>query len=312
MTVKVSPLAFSRRYLKLLLTHGVIWLGLTICVVGLWRLLAGSKLQISLSLTSQLMVSALALGSTFLSAASWRYFLYGTSGALIPWRVAFAQNALVLMGKYVPGKVAGIAARVATNSTVARPAEVVLASVYEAAYSLIVSGLAGVSLYFVAINWKMSPLTVALGVLGTVVLPAVFSSTLFRSAALARRLGFNSFDEISPVRSHIHAGALYVWAQWGLLFALTAVVASSVAPSVELKVLASIAGSYGIAVAAGTLAVVFPGGIGPREGVFVWLASPQVGLDSAVALALLLRIVTVGIDLVGAAGYVFTRTKPAS
>jgi uncharacterized membrane protein YbhN (UPF0104 family) len=52
----------------------------------------------------------------------------------------------------------------------------------------------------------------------------------------------------------------------------------------------------------GVAAFVFPGGIGAREAAFVWMAGRVVGYDSALFIAVALRVAMTGIDLLAGAG----------
>jgi hypothetical protein len=88
---------------------------------------------------------------------------------------------------------------------------------------------------------------------------------------------------------------------------MVAAVAALLADAATLADYCRLAGSYGVAVIVGTAALLFPGGIGPREGAFVWMAGHAIGIERAFALALALRVATTLIDIVGALGYIYSR-----
>jgi hypothetical protein len=56
--------------------------------------------------------------------------------------------------------------------------------------------------------------------------------------------------------------------------------------------------AYAAGIAAGMLAILIPGGIGVREGVFVTLSQSALNMEEALAVAALLRLINVTIDLV--------------
>jgi uncharacterized membrane protein YbhN (UPF0104 family) len=61
-------------------------------------------------------------------------------------------------------------------------------------------------------------------------------------------------------------------------------------------------GAFAAAYAVGVVVILAPAGLGAREGVFVLLAEPVVGIPAAAALALLARLVHTVADLLLAAG----------
>src|SRR6185503_13157723 len=88
--------------------------------------------------------------STVAAAAAWRIILYGFSGRRIPFAEALAQLGLVLIGKYVPGKVSGIAARVLANRHTCPARIVVTATLFEWVGALGAAGLVGLCAYVAA------------------------------------------------------------------------------------------------------------------------------------------------------------------
>ena len=73
-------------------------------------------------------------------------------------------------------------------------------------------------------------------------------------------------------------------------------------PGSSWRDVAALGGAFALAYAAGVVVVLAPAGVGAREGVFVLLLSPLLGVADATAVALLARVVHTAADGVMAAG----------
>jgi hypothetical protein len=74
------------------------------------------------------------------------------------------------------------------------------------------------------------------------------------------------------------------------------------APGRQWSAVVGLGGAFAAAYAVGVVVILAPAGLGAREGVFVLLAEPVVGIPAAAALALLARLVHTVADLLLAAG----------
>jgi len=273
--------------------------GIVFCVLALRRMLVSQTVAIHFSPALLGMAILGGAVSTIAAAAAWREMLFAFSGQRIPFPEALAQLGLVLIGKYVPGKISGIAARVLANKHVCPARTVVTATLFEWLGALAAAALVGVCAYIAKESLHLT-LIVALAVA-----PIWWSSPLLVEWSLGRWKKLAHFSgavqvNVGAVRLALTLQVL----QWFGLIALIIAVARMVIGDNSAMDLLRVAGAYGIAVVVGQLIILFPGGIGPREGVFIWLASALVGTTGAVALALALRIATIGLDLVAALAYV--------
>jgi hypothetical protein len=81
------------------------------------------------------------------------------------------------------------------------------------------------------------------------------------------------------------------------------------APGLPWSDLVAFGGAFAAAYAVGVVVVLAPAGVGAREGVFVLLLSPVVGVGAATALALLARVVHSLADALMAAGWWFAARR---
>lgn len=241
----------------------------------------------------------LALTCVLLSALSWRAFLRGVTAHRIGVMESIGQVGLVLVGKYVPGKIVGIAARIAANVPPCSARSVTAATVIEQLGGLVAATGVGAIAWFA----DRALLAVPAGLAGAAL-------WLWSAPFMVRWLpsGWRGIDASTGLEAaSIRRGLAYQLLLWFALTALVVLLARTVATGAELRPLLQVAGAYGLAVVAGQLMVIFPGGIGPREGAFVLMASGSLGTPDALAVALILRIATTGIDLLAGLGYVVAR-----
>lgn len=206
---------------------------------------------------------------------------------------------MVLLGKYVPGKVAGIAARITANAGTIPARRTTLATAIEQAGGLVAAAMLGAATA-VAMH----------SVLGSVLLVAVLvvSGTLLPGRVIS--LLPNGKASQIPAMGMIARGFVLQLMQWSMLILLAAVMSKLVRPDLEAATLIALGGLYGLAVVAGQLAFVFPGGIGPREAAFAWLASAQLPLAEAFGIAFLLRVATTLIDLASLVAFLPRGSNP--
>ena len=279
--------------------------GIAFCLLALRKMLVNQSVAIHVSPGLAAMAVFAGAVATVAAAAAWRAMLFAFSGQRISFSEALAQLGLVLIGKYVPGKVSGIAARVVANKHLCPARTVVTATLFEWMGALAAAALVGVCAYVVNESLWLT------FIIALAALPVWWTSPLLIEWSLRRWKKLAHFSgavqiNIGAVRLAL---ALQV-VQWFGLIGLIIAVARMVIGAKSAMDLLCMAGAYGIAVVVGQLIVVFPGGIGPREGVFIWLVSASAGTAGAVALALALRIATISLDLVAALAYVVRHLGP--
>lgn len=271
----------------------LLWVGLVLCGYAIWRL-GGASLAAIGRLPPEIMVALVVMvsGVWMASVAAWRKYLQAYTGNLVAWRESFRQIGLLLVGKYIPGGVFGFVARLYDDDGAPR-ARLLAAGLVEQLVGAAISVLLGALCYAAA--WYRQPALLVLIVLLPllVVLGVDWLGVILRyGARLQRRI------PVLPPHSRpqlLIAALLSLLQQvcWALavgllvisLFGLDALAAMGVA------------GSFGLAVGVGVLVVISPGGIGVREGAMTALSGAWLGFESALLLAALLRLISVGLDL---------------
>lgn len=238
-------------------------------------------------------------------AGVWQFNLRLTMGQRISLLAAFRQIVMLLMGKYLPGKVWGVFARGGDASVLE---QVPASDSYAAAYlEQLISVHAGF-MFGLALLTLAYPAEVWIGIVFLFSLPSLVIVPKFHHRLLKWSSGlllkkYSSMLKIveSTVISVVDYGRLFLaylceWVVTGLMLVAVQLAITGVWPAGELFVL--LLGSYAIAMVVGFIAIFAPGGIGVREGVMVALLTPNLGFESATVLALAMRVVTVSADLV--------------
>lgn len=239
---------------------------------------------------------------------TWRHCLYAVSGRRISLHNAVVHTAFMLIGKYVPGKVWGIALRAVTSARYAlTPAMVMRGSLLE--FSLAIqSGLVmGLPVYFLHSRPTLLILTIALLVPASYLFYRHGLRLLTWLSRAVPRLGDRlpgALEGTDPgARAYFPALALFC-VQWAIICTIVLILLRVVDAAPSAGSLAPVAAAYPLSVLVGFAALFAPGGIGVREGAFVGLLVPFLPLKEAVDLALLLRAWNVSFDfVVGLAGY---------
>ena len=282
-------------------------LGVLIALYQFTRYYDPDSLRVRLGFEDLLFVG---IGSLFLglfAAALWSACLqpFTHQRSLLP--LAIINVSVLLAGKYLPGKVWGIAGRLALNKRYQIPASSVLAgSYYEiyvtTAYAIVTGGAmyALTVLQPVGTDWRYPT------VLGMLVI-AVALLLMFRnpllglnSLAWARKKLPEALQSSMPFKT---AAGIFLrlscyWIAFSAVFFTFVDVAGNHLSTVEGLILL---GAYMLGVSGGFLAVFAPGGIGVREGLFAVLGSTVLSPADVVEIALLLRLWTFAFELVYAA-----------
>jgi hypothetical protein len=260
------------------------------------------RLSIPLVITSL----ALVLLTYALLVESWRRMLAGWGPSL---RYLEAARIWVIssMGKYLPGKVWAIAGMAVLAerrgiSPGTATASAILLQVVSLGTGALLVGSTGVAL----LESHRPGSRFALGILMAASLAALVVVMSPLSGVLLRRLGHPPGERVSPRPAAVGFGIvanLLAWVGYGVaLWAL----ARGTLPGAELSLrdaIGSFAGSY----IAGLLFLLAPGGLGVREGVFVWMLQDRIGTANALVLAGVSRIGLTVADLLAALPFVFSR-----
>lgn len=270
-----------------------LWIGLLLCGYAIWKL-GRTSLAALHGLDAKMWVVLVAyMLFIWLSAVfAWRQYVFSFTAVVTEWRGAFRQIGLLLVGKYIPGGIFGFIARLYAPHGISR-GKLFVAGVVEQLVGAAMASFLGGICYASAYYSQPLLLVFALclppfAVTGVRVLSFVWG----RSEKINKRIPvFPTFSR----RPLLWAATASFMQQVGWI-ACVAILASSLFgldPSAALGV----AGSFGLAIGVGALVVVSPGGIGVREGAMAALASFWLGLEPALLLAAVLRLVSVSMDL---------------
>ena len=277
--------------------------GLVFCGLALWKLgpaVGDVARRIGPSLGVAVLF-ALAV-AWFLAIAAWRVFVRAFAGKCLPWPQAIRQSGLLLVGKYVPGGVFGFLARHQDATTEVVPRQAMVAGLYEQVLTVLTPSAAGGVVYLAARSSQPALLLLLL------LLPMALVVSLRMGGGLILRLpiGFVRGMALGSGWATARFRLLLTGEVWMLAATLVwlGVVAAVAYFGFQLGAYAAmgVAGAFGVAVGAGMLVVIAPGGIGAREAALVVLASAWITGPSAVLLALVLRLLSMLLDL--AAGLV--------
>ncbi|WP_162374023.1 lysylphosphatidylglycerol synthase domain-containing protein [Pseudoxanthomonas sangjuensis] len=223
-----------------------------------------------------------------LSAAAWQKYWFSFVSMRLPWAAAFRQLGLLLIGKYVPGGVFGFLARLYSGDGTTRARQLAAGLAEQMIGAGMAISLGG--LFYLATRLHHVAILLAIPVLPLLATGAIL---------LASKAG-NRFPRLSVmpgfhVRSLLVAAALCLIQQ--LLWSLLVGWLSWRLFDASCSIILGVVGSFGLAVGAGVLVLISPGGIGVREGAMVALSGEWLGLERALLLASLLRLASVGLDL---------------
>ena len=311
-TVSVAPrIALRRRWVAR--TTGAVSL---VAIVGVAWTLAGQLDEVRDSVAGRPLFAGMLLGApaygalTVLLAAAW-WWLLGTYERRPPLRVAYAIWARSQIAKYLPGNVLHYAGRqVLGRRENLGHANLVAASVLETGSTLAAAATISILVVSPALRGGAlppAPWVLFAAPLATLAAWPVIDRLLRRWSRTAPYVA--AWPALSPRRALALLGpslllhAAFLAGTGALLLGLLRVGWPAAEVSAP-RVLAS----YALAWLAGTLTPGAPGGLGVREAVLTLLLAPRLGPAHASALALSLRGLTVGGDLLTAlAGWLAAR-----
>ncbi len=229
----------------------------------------------------------------FISYA-WKYNIFVCTNKNISLRSSFSQISLVLVGKYIPGKIWGMYARSLNLRTQNISYSESLLGTYIEQLISVHSGLSfGLIAWLVAIEPVLVSPALILIILSILFSPLI-QNKVFRLAARFRKK--NTEDEIKIPSfelnriSYLKLFLLYLfeWVFVGLALIILYFALFDSPASYTLIFL--LMGCSAFAFVAGFFAVFAPGGIGVREGVIVALLAQHIPLADSVILVLTFRV----------------------
>lgn len=285
----------------------VLVLGVALCAAGLERLVAREAIALEWRALPLAAAVLAALATLLLGGCAWRALLRAASREVLGVREAIAQVGLLLIGKYVPGGITGVLARVAANAGRVPARAVLLATLLEQVGAVVIGAIVVGEL----LAWRFGGVGLALlslvsGFGGAVLL----GPALLRALAARSRHAREWLQRAAEVdRAALATGLAFQLGQWLALMALVVAIAAMALPGLDAARAERLAEGYAIAMLAGILALVFPGGIGPREATFAWCTAGVLGAEPALAIALAMRMATTATDLLGGLLYLGYRVR---
>lgn len=255
--------------------------------------------------------AAAMMGGAWCMMLAWRAILTDL-GAKMPLSAAARVHFVAQLGKYVPGAVWTFAAQVELGHDLAVPRRRSVTSYLVAVVVTIATGLAvaaaalplsspGVARHY---RWVV----IVIPVLALCVCPPVLRRVLDLAVTVTRR---------APLADHLTWRGLghalwWTLAGW-LLFGVQIWVLLADITGSGAHVLAAAIGGYALAFSASLLLVIFPNGIGAREVILIAALAPVVPHGTAVAIALVSRVIGTFADLAwGAVGLALRRSAHAA
>ncbi|HEU5303901.1 MAG TPA: lysylphosphatidylglycerol synthase domain-containing protein [Gemmatimonadales bacterium] len=294
-------MAQRRVWRALQFAAGVVLVGLAIRSVALnWQSLRAQPVTWQFS-PAWIMASVLAVFASYaVLIEAWRRVVL-SMGERLTVLTAARIWFLASLGKYVPGKVwavagaAVLAQRAGVDPTVAVAGAIVLQALALASGAAVVAVTARAA--FQAVGQGAVPLVIAvvvLSVLGVVMLgtqPALDRINRLLPASWPR------LRAIPPLMLGMAFSAnVIAWIGYGVALLL---LTRGLLPGVELS-LPQAVGVFTCSYLAGFIAVFAPGGLGPRESVFLLMLAGDIGLKPAAALALASRLLLTGTEVLPA------------
>jgi hypothetical protein len=230
-------------------------------------------------------------------------------------RLAFPQATriwfLASLGKYVPGKVWAVAgAAVLAQRAGVDPSVAVAGALVLQALAL-ASGATAVALTardaFQAVGPGMVPIAGAVIALAVAGIVALSSQPLLDRISRLLPSSLPRLRAVSPAMlGAAFVANFFAWVAYGvaLLF-----LAKGLLPEVHLS-LPQAVGVFTCSYLVGLIALFAPGGLGPRESVFLLMLAGDIGLKPAAALALASRLLLTGTEVLPAVPLLFRRGAP--
>lgn len=281
--------------------NALLLFGLVSCVLLLLRLVSNSHMAFRVQAPTIVAILFFYILAICTAAIMWRQLVQSSMAFSVSWRDTLVGIAALMLGKYVPGKVAGLAGRALTVGASRGMISASLIAVIEQGY--VVAGLiifaSLATLVFAAQSpmyevwiW-VSPIVLVVAVfgprIGTLCVISVLKRNQFVSDLVRLLGGLTPAVSLFLLTLSVIAAAAVCAPAW-FLSDILSIDTGAGGRSVLLA-------AYAVSIVAGMLALVLPGGIGAREGVFVLMTQSVLTLEVAIAAAALLRVINVMADL---------------
>lgn len=238
-----------------------------------------------------------------LSTYSWQRVVMLSSGIKLPFKDCFAQVALLLVGKYIPGKIWGLIARihhlkkfdVEVNSSIH-------ATYLEQLNSLHVGIVFGIACWLMALGHEWRWLFLVFGLSSLIIVPMCHKRIfryLFNITPFSWRSRLQIYAVIDmPVGDYLLIACLYFmeWLLSGIIAVSIFIVMIGIIPSFNLA--AMLIGSNAVALVTGFIALFAPAGIGVREIVNAEMLLSALTLAEITGFVILLRCWSVSTDII--------------
>ena len=304
----MGPVASRRIWRALQFIAGALVVGLAVRAVVLnWQSLRTQSIDWQLSPPWILASVAVVFACYAVLIEAWRRVVL-SMGERLPFLTAARIWFLASLGKYVPGKVWALAGAAVLAKRAGVDPSVAVAGAIILQVLALASGAAVVALTardaFQSLGQGAEPL------LGAVILLSVLGVATLTSQPVLDHIGRlvpASWPRLRAIRPVVVAGAFIAnvaaWSGYGLALLM---LARGLLPAMGLS-LSQAVGVFTCSYLIGFLALFAPGGLGPRESVFLLMLAGEIGLKPAAALALASRLLLTGTEVLPAIPLLFRR-----
>jgi len=274
-------------------------------------------LELSINFDARFLVAVVILQILywFLSTYCWQKVVSITTTVNLPFKDCFAQNALLLIGKYIPGKVWGLIIR--GHHLKKFGVEVhgsIRATYFEQLNSIHAGFVFGVLCWLIATEQRWLWLMMILGLSSLVIVPlwhGYIIRFLLNNVSEKWRSHLQKYAVIDmPVRDYLLMACLYQveWLLLGGVAIFIFIAMTGDIPSVYLSIL--LVGSNTVAMVVGFLALFAPAGIGVREVVNGGMLLNSLTVTEITGFVILLRCWSVSADImIGGLAIILGREK---
>ena len=243
---------------------------------------------------------------------SWRRMLQGF-GPTLRWLEAARIWVLSSMGKYLPGKVWAIAGMALMAQRRGVPpwtasASAVLLQVVSIGTGALLVGATGIGSLEAHRPGSRVALFLIMGMSVAALLLVSWSPLATR---LLRWTRLEVTGRATPKPAAVAFGIAANLAAWILYGVALWLLARGVLPAADLPI-AEAVGAFAGSYIAGLLFLLAPGGLGVREGVFMWMLQDRLGPANALALAAVSRLGMTLADVLAALPFALSRPQPAN
>ncbi|WP_066258547.1 lysylphosphatidylglycerol synthase transmembrane domain-containing protein [Hydrogenophaga flava] len=256
------------------------------------------------------------LTSVPLIALMWQLLLRD-QGVKLPYRQALQIIAVSQMGKYLPGNVGHFAGRVLLGSQAGIPAGKTIATMaMETFWVLGISGIFAVAALLFVVNDLHEGLvdTSHPGYLAAVAVTMLVAPFLAVRVVnrllpgLSRKLGRGQLLAEPRLLTAMSVAGLIAFS-FVVLGAVVELLAAELFQHPEIDLLEMVL-LFAVSWTAGFLVPGSPGGIGVREAVMIQLMGPAIGLETALGVALVMRLCSMGADALAFGVGLLFRPRP--